>query len=61
MEIDAPAVEPNETLDVYYARTNDLWLEEASNEFPDEKSKKILNKMAYELCKIFWESVKESK
>jgi hypothetical protein len=61
MEIDAPAVEPGETLEAYFARTSDLWIEEAQSEFPDEKSKKILNKMAHELCKMFWGSLSDSK
>jgi hypothetical protein len=61
MEIDAPAVEPGETLDAYFTRTSELWMEEASSEFPDEKSKKILKKMAHELCKMFWDSLTDSK
>jgi hypothetical protein len=59
MEIDAPEVEPNETLDDYFKRTNEVWLTEAQNEFPDEKSNKILKKMAYELCNMFYSSVKQ--
>ena len=58
MEIDAPEIEPNESLEDYFKRTNEIWLEEAANEFPDEKSKKIIKKMAFELCAMFWESCK---
>ena len=45
MEIDAPEIEANETLETYFERTIDVWTAEASKEFPDEKSKKVLNKM----------------
>ena len=58
MEIDAPKIEPNETLEAYYQRTNELWLSEASSEFPEEKSKKILRQMAFELCTMFYENLK---
>lgn len=58
MEINAPKVEPDETLEDYFKRTDELWLTEAHNEFPNEKSKKILNKMASELCNMFYESSK---
>lgn len=60
MEIDAPAIEENETIEEYYARTNELWTTEASSEFPDEKSKKFLKKVAFEMCKMFWDSVKSA-
>lgn len=61
MEIDAPAAEPNESLEDYFKRTNDIWQQEAISEFPGEKSKKILDKMAFELCKMFWHQANESK
>jgi len=60
MEIDAPEIEANETLETYFERTIDVWTAEASKEFPDEKSKKVLNKMAYELCSLFYENLKSS-
>lgn len=60
VEINAPKAEPNETLDEYFERTNDVWMTEAQNEFPNEKSKKILKKMALELCKMFWESIQST-
>jgi hypothetical protein len=55
MEIDAPKVEENETFDSYFKRTLEFWFKEASKEFPEEKSKKVLNKMAKELCILFWD------
>lgn len=58
LEIDAPAVEDNETLQEYFDRTEDVWISEAQKEFPNEKSKKILKKMALELCKMFWDNCK---
>jgi hypothetical protein len=61
MEIDAPELEENETRDEYFKRTQEFWIDEAKKEFPDEKSKKILLKMASELCNLFFESLKESK
>lgn len=61
MEIDAPNIEPNESLDDYFKRTTELWLSEASSEFPNEKSQKVLNKMAYELCSMFWGSFKKTE
>ena len=54
MEIDAPAIEANETLEKYFERTKDVWMTQAETEFPDEKSKKILARMANELCNLFW-------
>lgn len=60
MEIDAPKAEEGETIEDYFTRTNELWLSEASTEFPDEKSKKFLKKMAFEICSMFWDSVKPS-
>ncbi|RNA43852.1 kelch domain-containing 4 [Brachionus plicatilis] len=58
LEIDAPVVEDDETLSDYFERTEDVWLSEAQKEFPDEKSKKNLKKMAIELCKMFWDNCK---
>lgn len=58
MEIDAPKIEDNEVIEDYFKRTNELWMTEAASEFPDEKSKKFLKKMAFEICTMFWESVK---
>ena len=60
MEIDAPVIEENETVKIYYERTKDLWLTEAKKEFPEEKSNKILNKMAIELCNMYFEAVKSN-
>jgi hypothetical protein len=60
MEIDAPEIEANENLQTYFERTKEVWTEEAAKEFPDEKSKKVLNKMAYELCSLFYENLKGS-
>jgi hypothetical protein len=48
---------PNESLEAYFDRTTDLWIEEVSKEFPDEKSNKVLRKMAYELCTMFWKNL----
>ncbi len=61
MEIDAPKVEDGETLENYFERTSEVWTTEAASEFPDEKSKKFLKKMAYEMCQMFWNSVKTSQ
>lgn len=61
MEIDAPKAEEGETLEDYFKRTNELWLSEAATEFPEEKSKKFLKKMAFEICTMFWDSVKSSE
>lgn len=61
MEIDAPAIEENETIDDYFKRTYETWQTEAESEFPDEKSKKFLKKMAFEMCSMFWESAKSSE
>lgn len=54
MEIDAPAIEPNESVEKYYERTEEVWMSQAEAEFPDEKSKKLIKRMAYELCTLFW-------
>lgn len=54
MSIDAPAIEPNETSQMYFERTKDVWMTQATAEFPDEKSQKILTRMASELCTLFW-------
>ena len=61
MEIDAPDIEENETVKVYFERTKDLWLSEAKKEFPEEKSNKILSKMAMELCNMYFEAVNNNK
>jgi hypothetical protein len=37
-----------------------LWLTGAKKEFPEEKSNKILNKMAIELCNMYFEAVKSN-
>ena len=61
LEIDAPKPNfPTETIEEYYSRTNELWLTEASSEFPDEKSKKFLKKVAFELCQMFWDNFKNN-
>lgn len=60
MEIDAPKAEEGELIEDYFKRTNELWLSEAATEFPDEKSKKFLKKMAFEICTMFWDTVKSS-
>jgi hypothetical protein len=31
-------------------------LSEACNEFPDEKNKKFLKKVAFEICQMFWDN-----
>lgn len=54
MEIDAPAIEPNESVEKYYERTEEVWMSQAEAEFPDENSKKLIKRMAYELCTLFW-------
>ncbi len=61
MEIDAPKVEEGESLEEYFGRTSEVWTTEAASEFPDEKSKKFLKKMAFEMCQMFWDSVKTSE
>jgi len=53
MEIDAPKIEANETLEQYLSRNNEFWLKEAESEFPGE-SKALIKKMASELCAMFW-------
>ena len=60
-EIDAPKPNfPSETIEDYFSRTNELWVTEAENEFPDEKSKKFLKKVAFEICQMFWEKFKDT-
>ena len=60
-EIDAPKPNfPTETIEDYFNRTNELWLTEAANEFPDEKSKKFLKKVAFEICQMFWDKFKDN-
>lgn len=54
MEIDAPAIEANESVEKYFERTEEVWMTQAQVEFPDEKSKKLLKRMALELCTLFW-------
>ena len=60
MEIDAPKIEPNETLEQYYARNTEFWISEAENEFPNE-GKAIVKKMASELCAMFWKNFEKEK
>jgi hypothetical protein len=60
MEIDAPEIEENKTVKIYYEKTKDLWLTGAKKEFPEEKSNKILNKMAIELCNMYFKTVKSN-
>ena len=61
MEIDAPKIEENETIEEYFKRTNELWNDEAHSEFPEEKSKKFLKKIAFEMCQMFWDSVRKTE
>jgi hypothetical protein len=61
MEIDAPAIEANESVEKYFERTSEVWLSQAEAEFPDEKSKKLLNRMALELCTLFWTKFNKSQ
>jgi len=37
-----------------------LWLTGAKKEFPEEKSNKILNKLAIELCNMYFKTVKSN-
>lgn len=60
-EIDAPKPNlPDETIEEYFTRTNEIWLEEAAKEFPEEKSKKFIKKVARELCQMFWDNFKQN-
>jgi hypothetical protein len=55
MEIDAPKIEPNETIEQYFSRHTEFWMGEAESEFPGE-SKAVIKKMASELCSMFWKN-----
>jgi len=61
MEIDAPNIEENETLDEYFNRNKEFWVKEVKSEFGNETSEKKLNKLAYEFCSMFYKNLTSSK
>jgi hypothetical protein len=61
MEIDAPNIEDNETLEEYFNRNKEFWIDEVKSEFSNEASDKKLNKLAYEFCSMFYKNLTDSK